>query len=847
MNGVQLTSWQALRAGIISTTKAMLKWLVTNPAGWAIIATASIATLVKIVDELGVTVEEQRESLENLKQEYSEITSELQACNEELKTTEQRMRELEKIESPTFAEKEEYDNLVKTNNELQRKIDLLELEEKIKSQEARDAFVSTMEKDTDRTKDNSDKYFYYIDPNDPNQQKSLGKGSTVTYSMGGFSIQAVPEDELIDVYENYANRLKELDEQYANDLENETYKETKTTIEQEMADLANYLADKSNQWSSDANGIKYIQNPTTEDDKAVNEWLDYIANFQDRMSIAMGGDNAKTNTFNRVVNNWQFDETVQGLQDLGKEGKVTAEMLNDPKYDEFINKLVFLGVIDSADNLEDVALAFNSVADSAENAADSASQYVNEITVSLGIKDTITQLNTQLKPAMDSLADAWGEIFSGENGEMNLDNIDLLSITEAIQSELDKLNDPNGLNLEIDYSSYEEFVRVLEDTASTEEDVRNAFDGLADSITSGLSGFEDFKTVKEALLDLGVINNEVVAFDALINKTELLKEANIDLSTASGETIKEFAGQYVSANQLTDAIIMLTAQKLLYNLQEMNSTNEVANLKELAENAGYTGEVIKYLTELEQIYQNVASGVYGTNTQQVAMAKERARQLLNLIQESATKVNYEPEIDYSGAKKSASAGGKDAGDAYVEAFEEELQNLKDLRDQGVISEKEYLDRYRALYEKYFKDIDGYAKEFADNQKQYLDGMLSLYNSALSGISKLMDSKIDSYQESKEVAIESLEAEKEAAEEAYQAQIDAIDDVIEEKEKIIEGIEDEIDAIEDIIDGYNEQIDAINDEIDAMREANNERQRAIDLQKAQYELERMQSQRTQLVN
>lgn len=74
-------------------------------------------------------------------------------------------------------------------------------------------------------------------------------------------------------------------------------------------------------------------------DKAVNEWLDYIADFQDRMAIAMTEGNAssntevKQNTFNRIVDSLQFNETVQGLQDLGKEGKVTAEMLNDPKYD----------------------------------------------------------------------------------------------------------------------------------------------------------------------------------------------------------------------------------------------------------------------------------------------------------------------------------------------------------------------------------------------------------------------------------------------------------------------------------------------------------------------------------
>ena len=81
----------------------------------------------------------------------------------------------------------------------------------------------------------------------------------------------------------------------------------------------------------------------------------------------------------------------------------------------------------------------------------------------------------------------------------------------------------------------------------------------------------------------------------------------------------------------------------------MNTATEVANLKTLAENAGYTGEVIQYLTQLEQIYQNVANGVYGTNTALAAQALRRADQLKDLIAESAAKVNYEtPQIDFSG-------------------------------------------------------------------------------------------------------------------------------------------------------------------------------------------------------
>ncbi len=111
-------------------------------------------------------------------------------------------------------------------------------------------------------------------------------------------------------------------------------------------------------------------------------------------------------------------------------------------------------------------------------------------------------------------------------------------------------------------------------------------------------------------------------------------------------------------------------------------------------------------------------------------------------------------------------------------------------------------------------------------------MKSLYDSALSGISKLMSSKIDGYQTERETVVDSLEAEKQAAEDAYQAQIDLI--------------QEQINAIDDLIGEKQKQIDALNEEIDKIKEASEARKRELELQKAQYELEKLQNQRTQLI-
>ena len=167
-------------------------------------------------------------------------------------------------------------------------------------------------------------------------------------------------------------------------------------------------------------------------------------------------------------------------------------------------------------------------------------------------------------------------------------------------------------------------------------------------------------------------------------------------------------------------------------------------------------------------------------------------------------------IDITTPTRTGKSGSKD-GDAYVEAFEKELEKLEDARDNGLISEKEYLDRLRNLYVKYFKDRKEYLDKFRKYEQQYLKGMKSLYESAIGAATSVLNRQLNKLQDQRDDAIKQIEKEQEAAEKAIQ-----------------------------------KQIDAKQDEIDKIQEASEARQREIDLQKKQYELERLQNQQTRLV-
>ncbi len=437
------------------------------------------------------------------------------------------------------------------------------------------------------------------------------------------------------------------------------------------------------------------------------------------------------------------------------------------------------------------------IAQVARDAAEAEKEYVQSSTLnnknhfSLSLSQTVDQLNTQLKPAMDSLKSAWQDIFTDD--EFALNSINILSTCDSIKSKLDEMS---KLGLKVEYSSYEDFVRVLRDSKSTTNDVKEAFNSLTTSITqAALSGAEDFETMKAALEDLGVVNSEMVAFDALISNTEALKEADLDLASATYNDIKKFADERVATENLEQAINMLTQQKMLSALEDMDTSTEVSNMIALAKQAGMASEVIANLTELEKIYQKIASGTI-TNDYMSSGYADRAEELKQLIMDEITKVDYTPEVDFSHIEKAT----KKAEIDFSDLLDKELAVLDKKMEAGYINFNDYIQARLALIEDYY----GQGKIKSDEYYSYLENHYKQELSYRDKVIKAVTRRIDK-------EIKSLEKEKDAIKENYQIQIDAL-----ENQKTL---------LEDV---------------------NKERQRQIDLQKALYELERAKNQRTKLV-
>ena len=505
-------------------------------AMWAITEVVGLA--VNKFDELHVTVEESRESLENLKQEYSDIESQMQSLNDELSSTQQRIQELEAKGSLSLTEQEEYDNLVKTNNELQRQVNLLELEKKIKNKEKNKTFVETMSKELgDLHADNS----------------------TVTTRIGEAN--------------DWLEERKRLNEE----LSAAKSKEEKSIIQSQIDDVDQKLFDYSKQWGTNAEGIEYISTPSSSDEEAVNQWLDFIYNFQDEMAIAMGGDDAKQNAFNRLVDNWNFDDTLQNLQDLGEQGSVTGDMLDNSNYDEFIQTLHNLGVIKNTSDLDDVAKFFNNMTSSVESATQKTNSFIDA------------------QSKIESLSSGYEQLSSIYSDIKDAGNFDWSSIL-------------NNQNFTETFGKFEEeYNNFIQTVANSPDDIaacQNAFDKLATTYLNNSDALnnltEDTKASSIAMLEQMGISNAQEIVDNKLAAQQLLLKINTNGTTDSiYNQIQGLLNEGTASGFAYSALFELVAEQEIFSNQSLNTVDKIKELEKLAKAYGITADSAVTSAELE--------------------------------------------------------------------------------------------------------------------------------------------------------------------------------------------------------------------------------------------------------
>ena len=515
------------------------------------------------------------------------------------------------------------------------------------------------------------------------------------------------------------------DEELLNAME--AYDEYKTKVDEAnraLADMAETGGYTQNQWNEQEQAISKYSKKMEDARSHANELADSLAEQKQGLN---GGSEASRKLL----------ETVDGT---------IAE------YNEWLN--VLNGTTAGLENESDVISRLTEV-------AKNSLQQLGSVSSHLSITDTIDQLNTQLKPAFDSLKSAYQDIFTTDsdgNELFTLENVDL-SMLDKIKSALDDLNENEELGISIDYSSFETLANVLTNSESTADDVRNAMNGLAGTVVQSLNPslqsttVETYQLTQSMLESLGVANAEEVMLSALgYSLTELsalrkaASDAGFDLANATDSEISMFIWEQTEVGNCAQELYALQLKKVLLNSTTINTSKDIEYILGLANSAGIASNALVKLAEAKQMLDtaNANGDVRG-----IYEAKKYANQLRDEIQNDV--INFKvPEINFDGTdksktKSSKSGGSKSEKDLWLEEYKRKLKELENMRDKDIINEREFFDQSETLLNTYLKDsqahIEKYEEEISDAEKQLHDDWNAAYNSDAENLKKWQEKKL----------------------------------------------------------------------------------------------------------
>ena len=653
-------------------------WAAT-PVGMITILIAAVSGITKAYDLFTVSLDEHRQKLDDLKSKYDEFESKLQSIQSELETATQRIVELEAKDNLTFVEREELDKLKETNAELKRQQDLLEQSKKLAQNDVNKEFVATMKKDVDDTGE----YTHYHTPflGADNGTWKTWSWSSIWRDLGSMGMGVDYSTSERSYIEQQFQQYESLKDQYAN----ATTQKDKDRIDKQIKEIETYLNDKSQQWLTDSDGIGYITNPQNDDERKVNEYLDYINDFRDRVAIETGGTDAKYNAFTRILNKDEFSDIKSQLESLGDVGELTGEKIKDliPVGSELYNKLVSLGVIAEDDSswYGNLANTFNKVTE----AADTNSIALKEL------NDSLDKIQSAYQVASTAIEEY------NENGYISVDTFQ--SLMELEPEYLNLLMDENGTLALTSENLYKLTEARINDLAAKQAST------LVDSVTKLGSEAEQLQYLTQAT-------------DGATESTWGLVYAKIAEAQAAGTISDDVAGRLKSqveayqtwANAAIDGI-----NKGSLGKSSNSSKSEKDKAKALKDYEDKVKDINEKLEELDKA-EHLSNLKYSIET--ITQDLNKFEQSLDRL---SSKLDLTFEKDYS-AKLSIIGQQFLGASRYGGEMRVELERLLAIEPQTADEAEELASRLKSLSDSFFeneKNIIEYRNSLFETATDYL--------------------------------------------------------------------------------------------------------------------------------
>ena len=511
------------------------------------------------LDELIVTLDEQKQKLDEAVTAYEESKSELEQINDELKTTGERIDELNDKENLTFTEQDELEKLIKTNDELERKIYLLEQANKEAEKEVATEAQNTYDKYTnDRTIGAVEQIDFYAD-------SSLLEGVSWNNFKGDLSWLVAQYKNQQEILTNaQANGWTQIEEQ------------TKSNLEL----LEGYMSDASLNYQDLYDKISGISDYAMTDElKVAKQDLDDILDIVAEI-LGYGGQRSET-SFDNIWNSEDFSQYKTELETLAKEGKLDASVLES---NENYKKLLE----DTGTTAEDTAQHINALVDEIGKTG----QEANKIDVSLDDYKKASE-------GISSLATAFKELTDSEY--VSIDTIS--KIKEAVGDSVSNWDEYEQklLSVKKGTAEYNQLMREL--TYATLEKQLGGVKALANA---------DEKYVTQLLKENGVLNANEVAHGAV--ERAKAKEL-VQSKTSNQETVKTIESLIQEANSAgisTNAYLELTAKEILFNNNTLDTSQKCQQILAIASAVGVASTAYDTLTN--QINAWASKDLLGSGT-----------------------------------------------------------------------------------------------------------------------------------------------------------------------------------------------------------------------------------------
>lgn len=541
-----------------------------------------------------------------------------------------------------------------------------------------------------------------------------------------------------------------------------------------------------------SNAIKEFQNYVKE------KKIDIPLDFGDTTDDIYALEKSYENTINRFTEKMDARSAKQ-LRDAKEKNDIALLSELEKKFGITDRNILSDFFTTEGINTQEEIDYFNEVTRKAKDAEDAIRLYIDALKTTsdtsslLSISDTVDAVNNNLKPALDALKTVYQSIFTSDGFTLNDVNVSML---ESLKKSFADLRE-NGIDITTE--DFENFTRVITDSSTTSDQAQQAFDDLSTTLVENanvtLVTDDAFNTLVQTLETLGIVNAEET-LQGLKEIQDEITAKGYDLANITSAEAAEFINE---ANASEEAVKYLRYYMIQKQLAEtpLNTSEDVKALENLCDSLGITGEMYQTVISLKNSLAAVESGA---PIEAFQSSIEYARKHIAEL----AKGDYEFGFKFKADPKSTSGSAKDIAEEFKNLLDAELKVLDTKMDAGLINFNDYIAQRLALIQKYYDEGKIKASDYYDYLSKHYETQLSYMDKVTSYVTTRIDKEIESYNK----------------------QINQI------KEKY----QTEIDYLDTVIDYYEKQKEALQD-------ANTQRELQLALQKALYDLEKAQTQRT----